>query len=146
MKSVGQMAVRKSKNGKTWDSDFYPNGSKFPREIKQHKTKKAAEAYLRRRMSTEITARDTKMQENFNTLKVKEIADIYLNEVLLKGKAYRNGSYINGIKKKWGEVTLSQVSTPDVKSWIRDMVDKGDLAISTIQKHLTYFKRVFSYF
>lgn len=141
MKSVGEMAVRKLNNGK-WEADFYLNGKRVK---KQQPTKRAATNYIVKRMSTEVTALSTAMEENFNSLKVSDIAWNYLNNHLLESRASSNASYVYNIIKRWGSFTLSQVGPKEVKEWVKEMVKSKSYAISTIQKYLTYFQRIFSY-
>lgn len=135
------MAVRKAKNGK-WVSDFYINGK---RVVKQHDLKKDAESYIIRRKAKETTASITDMEEAFSSLTVRELTKIYVEEYLQFTKAVKNVSYCKRIVSRWGNYTLSNITPKEVRLWVTELANSGKLSISTIEKLVSYFKRIFNY-
>jgi integrase len=134
------MAVRKLKNGK-WLADFYINGKRVKR---QKKTKREAEDYIVKRRTNEPTTMSSEMHDNYSRLHFSEISTKYLKEHLLKSKAAANKSYIKKLEKKWGEYKLSSITPAEVRTWVKELFDSS-YEISTVEKYLVYFKRIFNY-
>lgn len=86
----------------------------------------------------------TKLEENYSSFTFGTIARYYVSNHLSKSKAYRNTSYINNLTAKWGEHNLTSITPSKVRKWIKELLD-SKYEISTVEKHLVYFKRVFNY-
>lgn len=134
------MAIRKKTNGK-YESDFYLNGKRIK---KQHDRKKDAENYIAKRKANETSEKQMRMERNFTTLSLKEVALKYQSNHLSKTRATNNQSYIKKIIDTWGDYSLSGITPVEVRSWIVELFDSS-YAISTVEKYLTYLKRIFNY-
>lgn len=134
------MAIRKKANGK-YESDFYLNGKRVK---KQHDRKKDAENYIAKRKANETSEKEMRMETNLTNLSLKEVALKYQANHLLKTRATNNQSYIKNIIHKWGEYKLIALTPVEVRLWITELLETS-YAISTVEKHLTYLKRIFNY-
>ena len=131
----GKMAVRKKNNGK-WEADFYLDGKRVK---KQCKTKREANQYIIKRKSTGTNHGE-------NSFKTVNQAAMYYRDTHLKlGKASSNCYIINNIIKEFGDFKIVELKKSDVRLWITDLLAKKHYEISTIEKHLTYFKTIFNH-
>jgi len=144
------MAVHKNEDG-TWRVDFYPS----PRSKRERKTgfkrKKDAEEFINSRKA-DYKNNTASINKRFSTLTFSEIAQQYRDNHLAKGKANDNVSYINNLVNEFGNHILSKISSKEIllyfdKLFSGEIVTNRDemFAVSSIQKHLTYFKTVFNY-
>jgi integrase len=145
------MSVPKKNEDGTWRVDFYPSpGAKRERKT-PFTRKKDAEEYINSRKA-DYKNKTALIQKRFSTLTFEQIAVQYRDSHLAKGKASGNVSYMNNLIREFGDHILSKISTSEVRIYFEKFFD-GEIVsqkghkyeISTIEKHLTYFKRVFNY-
>lgn len=145
------MSTKQDKKTGKWEVDFYPGGGAKRVRKKGFKRKKDGEAFENSRKADHNDS-TALIKKRFSTLTFAEIAHQYRDNHLVKGKASDNVSYANNLVRYFGDNILSKITTSEVliyfeKLFSGEIVSSRDelFAISSIEKHLTYFKRIFNY-
>lgn len=137
------MAVRTNERGKLV-VDFYLGKKRVVRQCDRIgcTTKRAAKEYIRQRKASY----NSHGSDNFITV---EQAMLFYRDTHLK-KEQSNHWIVQRIINKFGEFKITELKRPDVYLWITNMLNgevEGETkyAISTIEKHLSYFNAAFNY-
>ncbi len=147
------MSTKRDTKTNKWKVDFnvYPNGER-KRIRKTGFTRKKDGVAFENSRKADHNDNTAQIKQRFSSLTLAEIATRYRDSHLAKGKASDNVSYINNIVKQFGNHVLSKITTKEVIEYFEKLFSgeiqtskNQQFAISSIEKHLTYFKRIFNY-
>ncbi len=133
------MAISRTNNG--WCVDFYVGNRRVRK--KGFDTQNKAKLYIHKSMAHIPDVRDSMMQNNYSTMLISEIADVYLDEVLSKGKSYSNQYFVYKVVDKWGHYIVGNMQNSEVIHWVRSLL--LDYSVATSMKYLSYLKRIINY-
>lgn len=90
---------------------------------------------------------DSGMDEHIGTwarLTVRELAERYRDEHLIKTRAAGNASYVELIINRWGDYRISTITIGAVRPWIWDLLH-GEYSAFSVHKICRYMIRIFNW-
>lgn len=141
------MAIHKTDDGK-WRVDFYIGKKRVKK--KGFSRKKEAESYITNRKADYNDTTASK-KKRFSKLTFSELAIPYRDKHLANSKAHENIWMIDKLIERWGDHLIAKITTSDARDYFDELFStpiaktNEPYAISTVEKFLTYFKRVFNY-
>lgn len=125
-----------------YDSDGVRHRPSFPtkKKAKEFYEETCANKFFEK---TGLQQNHGKKANNYQKMKIRDLAKRYDEEHLSQSKAKGNVFYINKIIDKWGEWRLSQIAPEHVRPWLKTFLNKWE--VSSVKKLATYFKRIFTW-